>query len=64
LSYQWLKDGEEVLGGTQPTLVIADVSDSSFGLYECLVWNNWGHVKSAPAVVADAERRALGKDVL
>ena len=41
-SYQWRHNGEDIKGKTEDTLNIDDVIESSSGIYECVVTNEYG----------------------
>src|SRR5439155_24865154 len=49
LSFQWSKDGTNLVGQTATNLVIASVQVTDAGSYKVLVSNNFGSVTSAPA---------------
>ena len=49
LSYQWQKDGSNLLGETNATLVLTDVNGSRSGQYRMVVSNDWGSVTSNDA---------------
>ena len=46
VSYQWLKDGEEIDGATESTLVLADVSAADEGAYAVRVTDDEDEVTS------------------
>jgi hypothetical protein len=48
-NYQWRKDGSPVVGATNATLVLPDVSTNSNGNYACAVSNHAGGAISSPA---------------
>lgn len=52
LSYQWKKDGKNLTGKTQPTLVISNVQMSDAGMYLCEVTNSCGMSASNPSTVS------------
>jgi hypothetical protein len=49
--YQWRQNGENIPGETSSTLTYANVLPTLGGTYSVVVFNNFGAVKSAPAVV-------------
>jgi alpha-tubulin suppressor-like RCC1 family protein len=49
LSYQWLFEGADIAGQTQPDLTLVNISNNNAGLYSLLVSNDFGSVTSAPA---------------
>lgn len=51
LTYQWLKDGVSVVGATNPTLVLANITPAQNGAYTVLVSNPVGTATSNPANV-------------
>jgi len=50
-SYQWRKDGSDILGATSPSLSLSDVQITSAGSYEVTVSNANGSLTSSPAVL-------------
>jgi hypothetical protein len=52
LSYQWKKNGKNLPGKTQPTLVISNVQMSDAGMYLCEVTNNCGTSVSNSSMVS------------
>ncbi|MBL9171212.1 MAG: lamin tail domain-containing protein [Verrucomicrobiales bacterium] len=59
LSYQWLLDGQELLGATNSTLRISSLSESSEGLYQARVTDSVGSTLSNPARVEILRRVSL-----
>ncbi|MBK7999073.1 MAG: HYR domain-containing protein [Verrucomicrobia bacterium] len=51
LSYQWLKNGQQIAGATGPTLTLAGLTESSAGSYNVVVSNPAGRARSRSAVV-------------
>ncbi len=51
LTYQWKKNGEDILGANSGTLVIANAAASDAGSYTATVRNAAGSVTSNPAVL-------------
>ena len=51
LSYQWRKDGTDILGATDVTFTISAVADTDTGNYSVVVTNSGGSVTSAVAVL-------------
>lgn len=51
LSYQWLKDGQNLSGQTAPTLTLNNVQASDAGSYTVLVSNSAGNATSNPATL-------------
>ncbi len=51
LTYQWLKNGQEIAGATGSTLTVANLSESSAGSYNVIVSNPGGRARSRSAVV-------------
>lgn len=51
LTYQWLKNGTALVGSTNPTLVLNDVSSANNGDYTVLVSNAVGSVTSSEATL-------------
>ena len=49
LTYQWQKDGSNLVGETNATLVLTDVNGSRTGQYRLVVSNDWGSVTSNAA---------------
>jgi hypothetical protein len=49
LAYQWQKDGIDLLGETNATLVLTDVNGSWTGQYSLVASNDWGSVSSNAA---------------
>ena len=49
LSYQWRKDGVDILEATNPTFMIANVQTNNVGNYSVVVSNRIGFVESAAA---------------
>jgi alpha-amylase len=56
LEYQWLRNGEEVEGATQPTLIVAKMSSATGGDYSVLVRNRAGTIVSRPTRVQVGSR--------
>ncbi len=52
LSYQWKKDGKNLSGKTQSTLVIPNVQIGDAGMYSCEVSNSCGITVSNPSMVS------------
>ena len=50
-SYQWQKDGQDLVGETSATLTIASVTAKDAGSYTCVVTNACSNVTSSPAVL-------------
>jgi hypothetical protein len=51
LSYQWLKNGQEIAGATGPQLILAGLTAGSAGSYSVVVSNPAGRSRSRNAVV-------------
>lgn len=51
ITYQWAKDGEDLLGETASTLSVASAVDSTAGSYVCTATDVIGSVVSTPIVV-------------
>jgi len=51
LSYQWYKDGAQVINGTNPTLSLGTVSSGSAGSYTVKVTNSAGNITSSAATL-------------
>ncbi len=51
LSYQWQRDGVEIDGATDATLVLDTVGSSDEGAYACVVSDDCGSVGSEPATL-------------
>jgi len=51
LTYQWLKNGQEIPGATGPTLTLTSLTASSAGSYSVVVSNPAGRSRSRNAVV-------------
>lgn len=49
LSYQWQKDGEDIVGATSSTYTIGAVSESDAGTYRCVVTNTLGESTATAA---------------
>jgi hypothetical protein len=63
LSYQWKKNGTDILGETQSTLVFSELNRSDAGDYTCLVSNTCGSTLSKMATVkVNAINHALDFD--
>ncbi len=52
LTYQWQKDGVDIPGARDRTLVITDFNAAKAGRYTVIVTNNLGAITSAPAVIS------------
>ncbi len=52
LSYQWVRNGTEILGGTGSSYAIAQMNDVSAGTYTVRVRNAFGQVESEPSRVS------------
>ena len=52
LSYQWLFNGLELSGATQPTLVLPSVSEENGGEYQVVVSNSEGSTSSDPVLLS------------
>lgn len=52
LTYQWKKNGKNLSGKTQPTLVISNIQMSDAGMYACEVTNSCGTSISNSAMVS------------
>ena len=50
-TYQWLKDGTNLVGATSASLLLNSVTTNPSGLYTVLVANAVGSVTSAPALL-------------
>jgi hypothetical protein len=48
-TYRWRKDGVNVPGGTEQTLVVSGISAANAGVYDCIVSNACGSVTSSGA---------------
>jgi alpha-tubulin suppressor-like RCC1 family protein len=51
LGYQWQFDGNDLAGGTDPSLTLANVQATAGGEYRVLISNGLGSVLSAPALL-------------
>jgi hypothetical protein len=51
VTYQWRKNGIDILGANQPTLEIANAAVADSGVYTVLVGNEGGQVYSEPVTV-------------
>ena len=51
LGFQWLHNGTNIIGATNTTLVLTNVSKSATGAYTISVSNSGGSVTSAPVQV-------------
>ncbi len=64
LNYQWQKDGQAVLGGTNSSLILTNLQGADVGAYTVVVTNAIGSVTSVPALltlkVADLSLSVLG----
>lgn len=49
LQYQWRRNGVDIAGATNSTLIINPVTPATLGSYTCLVFNNCGSQLSQPA---------------
>lgn len=49
LYYQWRRNGEDIYGATDPTLVLYDVTRDEAGFYDVVVTNECGDATSDPA---------------
>jgi len=49
LSYQWLLNGTNLPGATNPVLTVSAAGHRDIGTYQVLVFNRYGSVASAPA---------------
>jgi len=58
LSYQWKKDGTEISGATDATLVIAGFTKADNGVYTCEVTNGQATAESSGATIAAKELMA------
>jgi uncharacterized delta-60 repeat protein len=52
LSYQWRKDGIEVVGATSAMLAMTNVQAANVGSYDVVVTNVYGSATSSPAALA------------
>ena len=52
LTYRWIRNGVELGGATQSTLVMSRVTANDAGSYSVVVGNPWGNATSAPARLA------------
>jgi hypothetical protein len=59
LAYQWQKDGADLIGETNATLVLTDVNGSRSGQYRLVVSNDWGSVTSNAATFTVATNAPL-----
>jgi hypothetical protein len=51
ITYQWMKDGADLAGATEPTFVISNAQPPQAGAYSVAVSNPYGSVTSAAAVL-------------
>ena len=51
LTYQWLKNGQEIVGATAPQLTLANLKTNDAGNYSVIISNPGGRVASRTAVV-------------
>jgi DNA/RNA endonuclease G (NUC1) len=54
-SYQWSKDGSDIVGATSPSLILSDVQLADAGSYTVTVSNTNGSLTSSPAVLTVTE---------
>jgi hypothetical protein len=54
VSYQWKKDGVDILGATQASYVIASAASANAGNYSCTVTNTLGATTTSTATAAAA----------
>ena len=59
LAYQWRKDGEELVGATEPTYPLPFVTEADAGTYELFVTNDCGQTTSNAIVIATDEPAEL-----
>ncbi|HSH16479.1 MAG TPA: immunoglobulin domain-containing protein, partial [Verrucomicrobiae bacterium] len=59
LSYQWRRNGLELSGRTNATLIITNVQFADAGLYSVIVTNQAGFALSAPVSVTVLERTVI-----
>jgi len=52
-SYQWRHNGIDIEGKTEDTLNIDDVTESSSGIYECEVTNEYGDTNVSSAELGE-----------
>ena len=55
LTYQWIKDGQEIPTATGSTLLIASLSESDYGSYIVRASNAAGSAESNPAIIGRIE---------
>ena len=49
--YQWLKDGLDIPGATQPTLTLNEVTAESAGVYSVMIFNTCGSIRGIDATL-------------
>ncbi len=59
LSYQWQKDGNDLAGEVQATLVLSNLTQADAGAYRCLVRNDCGSVLSSAGRLTLTEGTAI-----
>ncbi|GAB5561519.1 MAG: hypothetical protein SynsKO_31660 [Synoicihabitans sp.] len=64
LTYQWKKDGEDLLGATLPQLDLGEVSLADAGTYTVVVTNAVGSVTSDPIIVEVTTVEPLQRSLL
>jgi hypothetical protein len=64
LSYQWLKNGQEIAGATGPQLILSGLTASSAGNYSVVVSNPAGRSRSRNAVVQVLASAQIGAGLI
>lgn len=59
LTYQWRRNGSDVVGANSPSLHLADVSVEAAGVYDCVVSNSCGDSLTNPATLTIASRQIV-----
>jgi hypothetical protein len=62
VTYQWLKDGQEISGANAATFQIATTQPGDSGIYTCRIENDCGSVTTNPAIVVVEEEAQIALD--